>query len=95
MRVRSACAAAALIAHTFAPPANAQDLSAYPNREIRSVCNFAAGSGADVLVRFYSDRLAKLTGNPVIVDNRPGAQGSLATEFVAKSKSRCRRYPFG
>jgi tripartite-type tricarboxylate transporter receptor subunit TctC len=58
----------------------------YPAREIRSICNFAAGSGADIIVRFYSDRLSKLAGKPVIVENKPGVQGSLASDFVAKSK---------
>jgi tripartite-type tricarboxylate transporter receptor subunit TctC len=58
----------------------------YPAREIRSICNFAAGSGADIIVRFYSDRLSKLAGKPVLVENKPGAQGTLASDFVAKSK---------
>jgi tripartite-type tricarboxylate transporter receptor subunit TctC len=64
-------------------PAAAQD---YPAREIRSICNFAAGSGADILVRYYSDRLARLTGKPVIVENKVGVQGNIATEYVARSK---------
>jgi tripartite-type tricarboxylate transporter receptor subunit TctC len=58
----------------------------YPVREIRSICNFAAGSGADIIVRFYSDRLSKLAGKPVLVENKPGVQGTLASDFVAKSK---------
>ncbi len=58
----------------------------YPAREIRSICNFAPGSGADIIVRYYSDRLARLAGKPVVVENKPGAQGLLATDFVAKSK---------
>src|SRR5262245_40433450 len=57
----------------------------YPAREIRSICNFAPGSGADIIVRFYSDQLAKLAGKPVVVENRPGAQGAVASGFVAKS----------
>ncbi|HEX6397466.1 MAG TPA: tripartite tricarboxylate transporter substrate binding protein [Steroidobacteraceae bacterium] len=57
----------------------------YPAREIRSICNFAAGSGADIIVRYYSDQLAKLAGKPVVVENKPGAQGSIASAFVAKS----------
>ena len=57
-------------------PVYAQD---YPAREIRSICNFAAGSGADIIVRYYSDQLAKLAGKPVIVENRPGAQGAVAS----------------
>jgi tripartite-type tricarboxylate transporter receptor subunit TctC len=57
----------------------------YPAREIRSICNFAPGSGADIIVRYYSDQLAKLAGKPVVVENKPGAQGSIASAFVAKS----------
>jgi tripartite-type tricarboxylate transporter receptor subunit TctC len=66
-----------------APYLPAQD---YPAREIRSLCNFAPGSGADIIVRFYSDRLSKLAGKPVIVENRVGANGALATDALAKSK---------
>jgi tripartite-type tricarboxylate transporter receptor subunit TctC len=66
-----------------APLAFAQD---YPAHEIRSLCNFGPGSGADIIVRFYSDRLSKLAGKPVIVENRPGANGALATDALAKSK---------
>jgi tripartite-type tricarboxylate transporter receptor subunit TctC len=64
------------------PFARAQD---YPAREIRSICNFAPGSGADIIVRYYSDQLARLAGKPVIVENKPGAQGTIATAFVAKA----------
>jgi tripartite-type tricarboxylate transporter receptor subunit TctC len=63
--------------------AGAQD---YPAREIRSVCNCAPGSGADIIVRYYSDKLSRLAGKPVVVENKPGAQGLLATDYVAKSK---------
>ncbi len=74
--------AAALLC-VASPFAAAQD---YPAREIRSLCNFSAGSGADIIVRFYSDRLAKLSGKPVIVENKVGANGALATDALAKSK---------
>jgi len=71
-----------LWAAMFALPVQGQD---YPAREIRSICNFAPGSGADIIVRYYSDQLAKLAGKPVVVENKPGAQGSIASAFVAKS----------
>ena len=58
----------------------------YPARDIRSICNFAPGSGADIIVRYYSDRLSRLAGKPVVVENKPGAQGLIATDFVAKSR---------
>src|SRR5262245_42475619 len=73
----------ALLLAALASVAQAQD---YPAREIRSICNFSAGSGADIAVRYFSDRLSKLAGKPVVVENRPGAQGLLATDYVAKSK---------
>jgi tripartite-type tricarboxylate transporter receptor subunit TctC len=58
----------------------------YPAHEIRSLCNFGPGSGADIIVRFYSDRLSKLAGKAVVVENKPGANGSLATDALAKSR---------
>jgi tripartite-type tricarboxylate transporter receptor subunit TctC len=72
----------ALLLSTLSALAAAQD---YPAREIRSICNFAPGSGADIIVRYYSDQLSKLAGKPVVVENKPGAQGTIATAFVAKS----------
>jgi tripartite-type tricarboxylate transporter receptor subunit TctC len=74
--------ALSLVFALAAPAAHAQD---YPAREIRSICNFAAGSGADIIVRYYSEQLAKLAGKPVVVENKPGAQGSIASAFVANS----------
>lgn len=75
-------AAIALGALTPAPPAAAQE---YPAREIRAICAYAAGSGADIMVRFYSDRLSKLAGKPVIVENKAGAQGLIGTEYAARA----------
>src|SRR5438874_2413616 len=79
--------APALLAAAFfalaAPFAAAQE---YPAREIRSLCNYAPGSGADLIVRFYSDRLSKLAGRPVIVENRVGANGMIASDALAKSR---------
>jgi tripartite-type tricarboxylate transporter receptor subunit TctC len=60
-------------------PAAAQD---YPTREIHAVCSYAAGSGADILVRYYSDKLAKLV-KPVIVETAR-APGLIGTEYAAK-----------
>src|SRR5258706_830411 len=57
-----------------------------PARDIRSICNFAAGSGADIVVRYYSERLQRVAGKPVVVENKPGAQGAVANDYVAKSR---------
>src|SRR5215210_7679657 len=62
-------------------PANAQ----YPNRPVTIMVSLAAGSGMDVLVRLYADKLAQSLGKPVIVENRPGASLMLAANAVAQS----------
>jgi tripartite-type tricarboxylate transporter receptor subunit TctC len=58
----------------------------YPTREIRTICPFAPGTGADIIVRFYASKLAEIAGKPVITENRAGAQGLLGTEAVAHAK---------
>jgi tripartite-type tricarboxylate transporter receptor subunit TctC len=58
---------------------------AYPTRVIRAVVGFPAGSGGDVVTRFYADQLSKLCGQPVIVENRPGMISSAGADAVAKS----------
>jgi tripartite-type tricarboxylate transporter receptor subunit TctC len=79
----SGAAALALAAAAFAP-AHAQQ---WPDsaKPIRIVVGFPAGGGADLLARAIAAPLAKELGGNVIVDNRPGAGGLIATEYVAKS----------
>ena len=57
----------------------------YPNRPVTIIVPLAAGSGMDVLVRLYADRLSQSLGKPVIVENRPGASLMLAANAVAQS----------
>jgi len=58
----------------------------YPTKPIHLVSAHAAGGGADTVARVISEPLAKLLGQPVIVDNRPGASTMLAAEYVAKAQ---------
>jgi tripartite-type tricarboxylate transporter receptor subunit TctC len=60
----------------------------YPaaGRFITAVCMFAPGSGADIFVRFYARKLQELAGQTVVVENRAGMAGNIATEYVARSK---------
>lgn len=64
---------------------NAQDAD-YPKGPIRTICMFPPGSGADISVRFFSAKLAKLCGQSVIVENRVGGNGLLANEYVSRAK---------
>ncbi|MEW5862406.1 MAG: tripartite tricarboxylate transporter substrate binding protein [Pseudomonadota bacterium] len=57
---------------------------AWPERPVRVIVAFAAGGSTDVAVRAISDRLAQSLGQPVVVENRPGAAGNIAAEYVAK-----------
>jgi tripartite-type tricarboxylate transporter receptor subunit TctC len=58
---------------------------AYPVRPIRLILGSAVGSGSDVVSRVLSARLAENMGQPVVVDNRPGAAGLIGAEIVSKA----------
>ncbi len=58
----------------------------YPARPLHLVVGFAPGGASDIISRAMSEPLARAFGQPVIVDNRPGAGSSLAAELVAKSE---------
>jgi tripartite-type tricarboxylate transporter receptor subunit TctC len=58
---------------------------AYPAKPIRIVCTLAAGGGVDTTARIVGQGLTDSWGQPVIVDNRPGAGGTIATEAVARA----------
>lgn len=79
----AAVVALGLAALACASPARAQD---YPTQDIRFICGFPAGSGADVLVRYFAEKLRPLAGRPVIVENKVGAAGNIAAEFTARAK---------
>lgn len=73
----------AAVAFLASSTAQAQDN--YPNKPIRLVVGFAAGGGNDILARLFNTKLGEALGQPVIVENRPGAGAVVATEYVAKS----------
>ncbi len=57
----------------------------YPNRPIRLIVGFAAGSSGDVAARIVSRKIGDLLGQTIVVENRPGASSMLATDYVARS----------
>ena len=79
MKIRTLLCAAATI---FAAASHAQD---YPNKPVRIVIGYSAGGGNDIIVRVMTPELSKGLGQPVIVENKPGAQSIIAAELVAKS----------
>jgi tripartite-type tricarboxylate transporter receptor subunit TctC len=75
-------ATVALAAMLGGPFAAAQD---YPTRPITVVVPFAGGSASDVVTRIMLDRMSKSLGQPMIVENRPGAGGNMGTAMAAKA----------
>jgi tripartite-type tricarboxylate transporter receptor subunit TctC len=57
----------------------------YPNKPVHVIVPFTAGSATDILARTFGQKLSELWGQPVIVDNRPGAGGTIGAAVVAKS----------
>ena len=66
--------------------ASAASAQTYPNRPIRMIAPFPAGGLVDVLARAVGDELAKALGQPVIVENRPGAGGNIGADVVARAE---------
>jgi len=77
---------AGLLAALSANTALAQeDASKYPSRPIHIIVGFAAGGGNDVIARIYAQKLSDDLGQPVIVENKPGAGAITATEYVSRA----------
>ena len=76
---------AAALATLCALAAQAGAQSIYPNKPIKYIVVFAPGGTTDILARLIAPRLAEALGQPVVVENRPGAGGSVGSEVLAKS----------
>ena len=71
-----------LVAVAVAAPTGAQD---YPSRPITLVVPYAAGGGNDVMARTVAEKMSRTLGQQIVVDNRPGAGGNIATRQVARA----------
>jgi tripartite-type tricarboxylate transporter receptor subunit TctC len=83
MKIRILPALAAILATALAPLARAQ--APWPSHPVRMVVPFPAGGPTDVMTRLLSDRLGEALGQPVVIENKPGAGGTIGADFVAKS----------
>jgi tripartite-type tricarboxylate transporter receptor subunit TctC len=83
MQRRHVLQAAASALGSFGLPSFAQ---AWPTRPIKLVVPFPAGSSPDIIGRLVAEPLARSLGQPIVVDNRPGAGGNLGTGVVAKAE---------
>ena len=74
-----------VLAALFALPAGTAWTQAYPTRPIRLLVSFPPGGAADIVARMLGQPLAIRLGQPVVVENRPGSNGNLAGELVARA----------
>jgi tripartite-type tricarboxylate transporter receptor subunit TctC len=71
-----------ILATAFSVPAHVQK---HPSQPIRFIVPFTPGTGMDIIARTVAPNLSQRLGEPVVVDNRPGASGNIGAEAVAKS----------
>src|SRR5512134_3808864 len=76
-----ACFVASLLASATA----GVSAQAYPDRPVRIIVGFPPGGSSDTVARVVADKLTGSLGQPVVVENRPGAGGVTASEFVARA----------
>src|SRR5688500_11927975 len=84
-KIQEFCFVLALLGAFAASPASPA-ASAYPTRHIRMIAPFTAGSTLDIMARLVAERLGAGLGHNVVVDNRPGANGIVGIDTVAKSQ---------
>jgi tripartite-type tricarboxylate transporter receptor subunit TctC len=75
----------ALVAHAVSAEGPAKAQSAYPTRSIKLVVGFAAGGPTDILARVIGKGMSEAVGEQIIIENRAGAGGTIATEAVARA----------
>jgi tripartite-type tricarboxylate transporter receptor subunit TctC len=80
--MKTLCAGIALAAALCAPVTAAAQ---YPAKPVRLLVGFPPGGGVDIIARLVGQKLGERWGKPVVIDNRSGAAGNIATEIVAKS----------
>jgi tripartite-type tricarboxylate transporter receptor subunit TctC len=83
MKRRQLITAAALSAAAFTATSTLAQSGPYPNRPIKMIVPYAAGVSPDIVARLIGEKLGQALGQPIIIDNRPGAGGMIGAEVAA------------
>src|SRR4051812_8658876 len=78
--------AVALLSLTMVAAPQAARAQNYPSQDIRFIAGFPAGSGADVIVRYFAEKVRHVAGRTIIVENKVGAAGNIAATYTARAK---------
>src|SRR5687768_11509143 len=81
---RAVLAAGAILVASALLPVHASAQAAWPNRPIKLIVPFAPGASIDTIGRVVANKLAVGLGQPIVVDNKTGAGGSIGAAYVAK-----------
>ncbi|VTU33485.1 Argininosuccinate lyase [Variovorax sp. PBL-H6] len=84
MRFRAFFAGVGITFFATAPLLHAEQ--AWPSKPIRVIVGYSAGGNADIYARQLGEHMSRTLGQPVVIENKPGATGVLATKYVAESK---------
>jgi tripartite-type tricarboxylate transporter receptor subunit TctC len=76
------CILACVCVALLSAPANAQG---YPSRPVKMIVGFSPGGGTDILARIVGQKLSEAWGQPVVIENRPGASATIGADLVAKA----------
>ncbi len=86
LRRRSQAAGLVLVVAATLALAGSVNAQQYPTQDIHFVTGFPPGSGADVITRYFAEKMRVVAGRAVIVENKVGAAGGIAIEYAARSK---------
>ena len=78
----------AIVAMSVLTPVQSASAQTYPTRLIHLIVPYPAGGGTDFFARLVGQKMSELTGQPIVVENKPGASTNLGADFVAKAPPR-------
>src|SRR6516162_9782302 len=79
------CSVALLLAFAITSPHSTKAAESWPNRPIHFIVPFPAGGSTDVAARLVADYVSRSLGQPVVIENKSGANGNIGTEYAVKS----------